>query len=70
MYNKVVCPSCRGNGYIRTSWEAEDHIDQCKTCSSEGEISKFRLKAFVRLENIKSKREEQDWALAAAMPED
>ena len=64
MYNlgvyKIICPSCRGNGYIRTSWEGEDQINQCKTCSSEGEIKKFRF--------VKGGKEEQDWALAAAMP--
>jgi len=35
---KIICSSCKGNGYIRLKFEAEESIHQCKVCNSEGEI--------------------------------
>ena len=35
---KTICPNCKGNGFIRHSFEAEDAILQCKACHSEGEV--------------------------------
>jgi len=36
---KMICPKCKGNGFIRTHWEAEEVILQCETCESLGELS-------------------------------
>jgi len=35
---KVICPECKGNGYIRLSFEAETSTEQCKVCKSQGEL--------------------------------
>ena len=37
---KIVCPHCKGNGYIRIPYHlAEEEITaQCGVCDSEGEI--------------------------------
>ena len=67
MYNKVVCPACKGNGYIRSSWEGDDFVDQCKTCHSQGEVTNLRLKAYHKYNDL---RDDKEWALAAAMSED
>ncbi len=34
-----ICPDCKGNGYHKVSWEAEEVVQQCKTCNSQGEIT-------------------------------
>lgn len=40
--NKLICPRCTGNGYIRIPNEAvgikKEVIAQCTMCESEGEI--------------------------------
>jgi len=33
-----ICPGCHGNGYVRLKFEAEESIQQCTTCDSQGEI--------------------------------
>ena len=33
-----ICPDCHGNGYIKLKFEAEEAIEQCKTCESQGEV--------------------------------
>ena len=33
----MICQNCKGNGYIRLSWETEESIEQCKVCNSQGE---------------------------------
>jgi len=35
---KMICPNCKGNGFTRHVFEAEEHELQCKTCHSEGEV--------------------------------
>ena len=39
--NKVTCPNCKGNGFIRVPYELtkEEVIVQCGVCESEGEIN-------------------------------
>ena len=37
--NKLICPKCKGNGFTRTHWEAEEVVVQCETCESSGELS-------------------------------
>ena len=35
----LICPQCRGNGYIKlTDNEGIDQIKQCWVCASEGEL--------------------------------
>ena len=38
--NKVPCPNCKGNGYVRVPYELakEDIVAQCTVCDSQGEI--------------------------------
>jgi len=43
---KVVCPRCRGNGYIKIPHESVEKLDksvisQCSMCESEGEIDEL-----------------------------
>jgi len=33
----VTCHNCKGNGFIRLRFEAEETIEQCKVCNSSGE---------------------------------
>ena len=33
----VTCHNCKGNGFIRLRFEAEETIEQCKVCHSSGE---------------------------------
>ena len=35
----MICSKCKGNGYVRLSFEAEKVIEQCKICHSQGEIN-------------------------------
>ena len=41
----VICPDCKGNGFIRVPYEAakEEVHAQCKTCSSQGELDPDEL---------------------------
>ena len=38
--HKVICPTCKGNGYVRIHYRlAEEEVTaQCGVCDSEGEI--------------------------------
>ena len=37
---KIICPTCKGNGYIRVPYKLakEEITAQCGVCNSEGEI--------------------------------
>jgi len=35
----MICPKCKGNGFTKNCWEAEEVILQCETCKSQGELS-------------------------------
>jgi len=37
---RIICPSCKGNGYIRIPYKLakEEVTAQCGVCDSEGEI--------------------------------
>ena len=39
-YKKVICPTCKGNGYVRIPYRLarEEITAQCGVCDSEGEI--------------------------------
>ena len=34
----IICNQCKGNGYVKVRFEAEQAIEQCKVCDSQGEI--------------------------------
>ena len=38
--NKIICPTCKGNGYVRIPYRlaGEEVTAQCGVCDSEGEI--------------------------------
>ena len=38
--NKIICPTCKGNGYVRIPYRLteEEITAQCGVCDSEGEI--------------------------------
>ena len=38
--NKIICPTCKGNGYIRVPYRLarEEVTAPCGVCDSEGEI--------------------------------
>ena len=35
---KLVCSTCKGNGYLKVATETQDTIHQCWDCDSEGEF--------------------------------
>ena len=34
----IICHHCKGNGYVKVRFEAEQAIEQCKVCDSQGEL--------------------------------
>ncbi len=38
--NKIICPTCKGNGFVRIPYRLakEEVTAQCGVCDSEGEI--------------------------------
>ncbi len=53
---KKPCPACKGNGYIRLTFETEKATQQCQTCESEGEIWVRRPPGFVGQEQKEKKQ--------------
>ena len=44
---KVICPRCKGNGYIKIPHESVEKLEksviaQCTMCESEGEINELK----------------------------
>ena len=44
---KIICPRCKGNGYIKIPHESVENltksvISQCSMCESEGEIDEIK----------------------------
>ena len=33
-----ICPTCKGNGYVKVATEGKDEVHQCWDCDSEGEF--------------------------------
>ena len=33
-----ICPTCKGNGYLKVATENKDQVHQCWDCDSEGEF--------------------------------
>ena len=40
-----VCPTCKGNGYVKVAciYEKEDMVHQCWDCESQGEIYDYEV---------------------------
>ena len=38
----IICSHCKGNGYHRLAFEAEESIEQCKVCDSQGELDETK----------------------------
>jgi DnaJ-class molecular chaperone len=38
----IICHHCKGNGYIKLSFEAETSVEQCKVCNSQGELDETK----------------------------
>jgi len=36
--HKIICPTCKGNGYLTKTVGLEPAIEQCSDCNSQGEI--------------------------------
>ena len=34
----IICHECKGNGFHKLRFEAEQSIEQCKVCNSQGEL--------------------------------
>ena len=34
----TICPTCKGNGYLKVATEMGDTVHQCWDCDSEGEF--------------------------------
>ena len=34
----IICSHCKGNGYLRLAFEAEESVEQWKVCDSQGEL--------------------------------
>ena len=34
----MICTHCKGNGYYKLRFEAEEIVEQCWVCSSQGEV--------------------------------
>jgi len=39
--NKVICPHCKGNGFVRVPYHLakEEVVVQCGVCESQGEVN-------------------------------
>ena len=47
--NKVTCPACKGNGYVRVPYELakEEVIVQCGACDSQGEVNEDEIDSII-----------------------
>ena len=34
----IICSHCKGNGYVKVRFEAEEAIEQCTVCHSQGHL--------------------------------
>ena len=46
---RVICPSCNGNGYIKIPYRLvkEEQVAQCNICSSQGEVDEEKLDSII-----------------------
>ena len=38
----MICHNCKGNGYVKLNWEANESVEQCKVCDSQGELDESK----------------------------
>ena len=38
-----ICPTCKGNGYVKVATEGKDQVHQCWDCDSEGEFMRSMI---------------------------
>jgi len=38
----MICYNCKGNGYVKLSFEAETSIEQCEICNSQGKLDETK----------------------------
>ena len=38
----ITCHECKGNGFIKIRFEAEQSVHQCKVCDSQGELDETK----------------------------
>ena len=56
--NKVICQTCRGNGYIKAIGMNEQKksvlqiISQCQTCNSQGEVMTKKGKLIFKIKSL------------------
>jgi hypothetical protein len=45
MQNKIICPKCKGNGYIsiKIQNEKDPLIEDCKYCNNQGELTEKEI---------------------------
>jgi len=51
---KIICPECKGNGYITTYFqgEKEPHYKDCKYCNNQGELKEKDVKKLMNYERM------------------
>jgi len=44
-HKKVICPNCKGNGYVRLPQKIpnKERVAQCMGCNSNGEIDEDKI---------------------------
>ena len=45
-----ICPTCKGNGYVKVATEGKDTVHQCWDCESQGELYDYGDEDFSDLE--------------------
>ena len=43
----TICPTCKGNGYLKVATEGKDTVHQCWDCDSEGEFYETITDGFI-----------------------
>ena len=38
----IICNNCKGNGYVKINFEAEESIMQCEVCHSQGTLDESK----------------------------
>ena len=44
---KFICPTCKGNGFLKVGTEFGDTVHQCWDCDSEGEFYVYESKDII-----------------------
>ena len=54
MENKVICPKCKGNGYITVHYQGEkkSHHEDCKYCNNQGELTEKEVNKKMNYERM------------------